>query len=187
MKKSGLYTRKGDDGTTSLVGGERVKKCDLRLESYGTIDELNSFVGLLMAEPLEEDTQKLLFKIQHKLFNIGSNLATNPQEREYYEASLIHPEDVQTLEHAIDLLDSSLPPMTAFVLPSGARSCALSHVCRTVCRRAERAIYRLREESPVDDTLVKYINRLSDYFFVLARYESFRQNGKEVTWSPSAL
>lgn len=187
MKKSGLYTRGGDDGTTSLVGGERVKKSDLRLESYGTIDELNSFVGLLMAEDLESSTQSFLFRIQHKLFNIGSNLATNPEERAYYEASLIHPEDVVLIEQEIDRLDASLPKMTAFILPSGGRSCALCHVCRTICRRAERCIYRLREEAHVDTHLVQYINRLSDYFFVLARYESLRQEGKEITWSPSAL
>ena len=167
MAKSNLYTRTGDRGTTSLVGGQRIKKSDLRLECYGTVDELNSFIGVLRAEELEAASAEQLATIQNNLFVIGSQVSE---------------EVIIALEGWIDQLDEATPPMTGFILPAGGRSAALCHVCRTVTRRVERLLYRLEEEVPVDEPLERYINRLSDYFFALARYESHRRGEPEITW-----
>ncbi|WP_297117170.1 cob(I)yrinic acid a,c-diamide adenosyltransferase [uncultured Porphyromonas sp.] len=183
MKKSPVYTRRGDDGTTGLVGGTRISKGHIRLECYGTIDELNSHIGVLLAEELTDETHDFLLRLQHILFNVAGSLATPPDQEEYLAAMQIDPTDIEKLEHKIDELDATLPRLKEFVLPSGGRSAALCHVCRTVCRRAERNIYRLREESRVDDLIVRFVNRLSDYFFVLARTEAVRTYGSEVTWN----
>ena len=169
MKKSIIYTRTGDKGTTSLVGGQRVSKAHDRIESYGTVDELNSFIGLLITALNDEKDTDFLSFIQHKLFTIGSYLATD-------QAS------IERIEREIDRLDNELPKMHAFILPGGCRSAALAHVCRTVCRRAERQIYRLAENCPVEEPVLIFMNRLSDYFFVLARKECINNNGKEIIW-----
>lgn len=182
MAKSNLYTRTGDRGTTSLVGGQRIKKSDIRLECYGTVDELNSFIGLLRAEELEPTTAEQLASIQNNLFAVGSNLATDTSNRELKAYSQIPDEVIPSLEAEIDRLDEVTPPMTGFILPAGGRAAALCHVCRTVARRVERLLYRLEEEAPVDETLERYLNRLSDYFFALARYESYRRGEPEITW-----
>lgn len=183
-KKSSLYTGTGDKGMTGLVGGKRVPKFHVRLECYGTVDELNSFIGLLMAEVESADVE-LLLRVQHKLFNIGSYLATESESSEFItEKSKIHEQDIELLEKEIDRLDAMVPKMKAFVLPSGGRSAAQAHVCRTVCRRCERLIYRLNEETPINELVLKYINRLSDYLFALARKEVFRTNGEEICWNP---
>ncbi|WP_282918528.1 cob(I)yrinic acid a,c-diamide adenosyltransferase [Porphyromonas macacae] len=182
-KKSLLYTKTGDKGMTGLVGGKRVPKHHIRLESYGTIDELNSFVGMLMAQDIEEQDYEFLLRVQHKLFNIGSYLATESDSTEFItEKSKIHEEDVQKVEREIDRLDGMVPRMKAFVLPGGGKSASVAHVCRTVCRRAERIMYRLNEEAPLNDLVLKYVNRLSDYFFALARKEVYRTNGEEICW-----
>lgn len=181
-EKYKLYTKGGDKGKTSLVGGKRVPKYDVRIESYGTIDELNSFIGVLLAHGLEEVDEKTLVWIQHKLFSVGSYLATDPTQTEIRIESRVTDEAVARLEREIDRLDELVPPIKAFILPAGGAIPAAAHVCRTVCRRAERCIYRLHSDSPIEIQVLQYINRLSDYFFALARKESYRLCGTEVTW-----
>ena len=185
MEKSKIYTGTGDRGTTSLVGGQRVSKAHQRIESYGTIDELNSFIGLLITS-LEDpaDTEFLSF-VQHKLFTIGSYLATDQSTTELRIESRVTPESIARIEGEIDRVDSTLPKMRHFVLPGGCRSASLAHVCRTVCRRAERQIYRLAETDPVEEPVLVFINRLSDYLFVLARKECLKNEGKEIIWDSS--
>ena len=187
MKKSVIYTGTGDKGTTSLVGGQRVSKASDRIESYGTIDELNSFIGLLMTAMEEGPDTEFLSFVQHKLFNIGSYLATDQETTEIQVPSRVSEESVERMEREIDRIDGELPKMKAFILPGGCRSAALAHVCRTVCRRAEREIYRLAETAPVEDLVLKFINRLSDYLFVLARKECIQHNGKEIIWDYTCI
>jgi cob(I)alamin adenosyltransferase len=182
MKKSFLYTGGGDRGMTSLVGGRRVSKTHLRLEAYGTVDELNSFLGLLIAEIKEEDTAGLLQWIQHKLFAVGASLATETEPDAPEPAARITPENIRRLEESIDRIDAKLPKMTGFILPGGCRTAALAHVCRTVCRRAERQIYHLALERPVEENLLVFMNRLSDLLFIVARNECIRENGREIIW-----
>ena len=187
MKKSVIYTGTGDKGTTSLVGGQRVSKASERIESYGTIDELNSFIGLLITAMEEGPDTEFLSFVQHKLFNIGSYLATDQETTEIQVPSRVSEESVERMEREIDRIDGELPKMKAFILPGGCRSAALAHVCRTVCRRAEREIYRLTETAPVEDLVLKFINRLSDYLFVLARKECIQHNGKEIIWDYTCI
>ncbi len=182
MKKSVVYTGTGDTGRTSLVGGERVAKTHPRIESYGTIDELNSFIGLLMIEVEDERDRSFLLFVQHKLFTIGSYLATNQKQTELKIESKVLPETITRIEHEIDRIDEGLPRMRYFVLPGGSRAAALAHVCRTICRRAERNIYRLAETAAVEEHVLIFVNRLSDYLFVLARKECLKENGKEIIW-----
>ena len=187
MKKSVIYSGTGDKGTTSLVGGQRVSKASERIESYGTIDELNSFIGLLMTAMEEGPDTEFLSFVQHKLFNIGSYLATDQETTEIQVPSRVSEESVERMEREIDRIDGELPKMKAFILPGGCRSAALAHVCRTVCRRAEREIYRLAATAPVEDLVLKFINRLSDYLFVLARKECIQHNGKEIIWDYTCI
>ena len=213
MKKSPLYTRTGDHGQTSLVGGQRVSKCCTRLESYGTIDELNSHIGLLvslirnserisympsalgvlnsiMPHKVEEEDvtanslAQALTDIQSCLFVLGSYLATDTANTELRQYSVVTPEMVSKLEHQIDLLDSLVPPFRAFILPGGTKAASQAHVCRTVCRRAERCMIALQEEigEALDSHVMCYINRLSDYLFVLARYLNIAANQEEIVW-----
>lgn len=206
-----LYTRTGDAGMTSLVGGQRVPKTHVRLEAYGTIDELNSFIGLLIAEmgapslpprggasvsaciPEDKDAPPrggwegaidLLTDIQSLLFSIGSVLATDTSERDVRPGRYIEDEDVARLEHAIDAAEEGLAGWRGFILPGGTHAASLAHVCRTVCRRAERAIYRLAAEAEVDETLLRYVNRLSDYFFALAKKINHSAGQEENIWRP---
>lgn len=185
MKKSMIYTKTGDKGTTSLVGGQRVRKTDQRLESYGTIDELNAFIGLLMIELSSDQELDFLRLVQHKLFSIGSYLATDPHTTDLRIESRITAEAILRIEKEIDSIDGELPKMTHFILPGGSRSSALAHVCRTICRRAEREIYRLNESAEVEEPLLVFVNRLSDYFFVLARKECIKKIGNEIIWDYS--
>ena len=187
MKKSIIYTGTGDKGTTSLVGGERVSKAHQRIESYGTVDELNSFIGLLITSLEEKADQDFLQFIQHKLFTIGSYLATDQENTELKVESKVMPETITRIEREIDRLDNELPKMRNFILPGGSRPASLAHVCRTVCRRAERQIYRLAETIPVEEPVLVFINRLSDYLFVLARKECIRNNGKEIIWDYTCI
>lgn len=182
MKKSAVYTKTGDKGTTSLVGGQRVSKSHIRLEAYGTIDELNSFIGLLMCSIHDQSDRKVLSFIQNKLFNIGSYLATDASTTDVKNASLIADKDINLLEFQIDEIDSQLPPLSQFVLPGGCESAARAHICRTVCRRAERLIFKITNEYAVDEDITIFVNRLSDYFFLLARKEC-NKNGKEIYWN----
>ncbi len=181
-KKSNVYTKTGDKGYTSLVGGQRILKSEIRLDSYGSIDELNSFIGLLMCD-LEDVSEISLFtEIQKRLFTIGSILATENKELALKYGCEITTDDISTLENAIDEIDSGLPKMRYFVLPGGTKTGALAHVCRTVCRRAERYIIALSSEAEVDENLLIYVNRLSDLLFVLARKLSIKENGGEIFW-----
>ena len=182
MKHSVIDTGTGDKGSTSLVGGQRVSKASERIESYGTIDELNSFIGLLITAMEEGPDADFLSFVQHKLFNNGSYLATDQETTEIQVPSRLTEESGARIERAIDRMDAELRTLRAFILPGGCRSAALAHVCRTVCRRAEREIYRLAETAPVEDLVLKFINRLSDYLFVLARKECIHHNGKEIIW-----
>lgn len=182
MKKSIVYTRTGDKGTTALVGGKRVSKTDPRIESYGTIDELNSFIGLLATEVTDEKDLEFLKVVQHKLFNIGSYLATDQENTELNIESQVTDESIHRIEKEIDRIDADLPRMTNFVLPGGSRSAALAHVCRTVCRRGERCIYVLDTAIEIDKNVLIFINRLSDYLFVLARKLCITTNGSEIIW-----
>lgn len=163
-----IYTKTGDEGMTSLVGGKRVKKCCARLDSYGSVDELNSFIGLLVTYITDEADIAFLQKIQGELFIVGGSLATDLSVSEARcEVTLAMISDI---ESEIDRLSVLLPPLRSFVVPGGSRAAALAHVCRTVCRRAERCVFALIEEGgAVEENVAVYLNRLSDYFFVLAR------------------
>lgn len=164
---SKIYTRTGDSGQTSLVGGQRVSKCSERIESYGTIDELNSHIGLLITFCDDHEDVQFLTATQSVLFVVGSYLATDCDAEQPQEVT---PQMVATVEHEIDRFNTLLPPLHSFILPGGTRGAAYAHVCRTICRRAERCIIRLAQSgSPISTHLQSYINRLSDYFFLLAR------------------
>ena len=185
MKKSLIYTKTGDRGTTSLVGGTRVPKTHDRLEAYGTVDELNSFLGLLVTYLTDEHDRAFVQQVQDMLFVIGSHLATDQSKMQLRQASVVTPERVETVEREIDRLDSRLPQLTAFVLPGGSRGAAVCHVCRTVCRRAERRILALAEQVEIAPELLAYVNRLSDYLFVLSRKINGDAKKEEIFWNNS--
>lgn len=186
MKKSVIYTRTGDKGMTSLVGGTRVPKTHIRLEAYGTIDELDTHLGLLStfldACP---DEKAMLLWIQHKLFSVGAYLATDQENTTLRMESQIYEEDIRRLEDAIDLYDSVLPPLRNFVIPGGSRESAVCQVCRTVCRRAERRILAMAEECEVSENVIAFMNRLSDFLFVLARKLNLLMQTDEIYWDKS--
>ena len=174
-----VYTKTGDKGQTSLIGGTRVNKNDVRLDAYGTIDELNSFVGLLISFISGDDNKTFLLSIQNVLFDLGSNLAldTTKSDVEKYNISF-EGENIQILEAEIDRVSETLPPLKSFVIPGGSQIAALCHVCRTIARRAERNIYTMSEHFFVQKELLVYVNRLSDYFFVLARFFNQKESGE---------
>ena len=178
---SKVYTKTGDAGTTSLVGGKRVDKSCARLESYGTIDELNAQVGLLLTYVDEPIIRDCLVCVQNNLFVIGAQLATEP-ESPHQPSCVITLDDVTSLEQSIDRASENLPKWRGFTLPGGCRAAALAHVCRTVCRRAERRILTLNATEPVSPQLLAYVNRLSDYFYVLALRLNFLQGTEEILW-----
>lgn len=167
---------------TSLVGGKRVPKNSVRLESYGTVDELNSYLGLLRSFPVDEVIVAELTEIQSRLFDVGGNLATDPEERTVKLG--VKERDVEMLEKAIDRMEAEVPPMRYFILPGGNEAVAFCHIARTVCRRAERRILDLAAEAPVDEVLIRYINRLSDYLFVLSRKFAKDMGFEEMKWVP---
>lgn len=181
MAKSKIYTRTGDEGYTSLAGGKRVPKNNPRIEAYGTVDELNSFIALLREESGSEEDREFLRHIQSNLFAVGGDLASEKESAK----CIISEGEIRRIEEEIDLIDSSLPPLKYFILPGGCRANALAHICRTVCRRAERCAYELRETEEVNSNTLKYLNRLSDYFFLLARKENFIHNIDENSWENS--
>lgn len=183
MKKSNIYTCTGDNGATSLVGGKRVKKTDIRIEAYGSVDELNANIGVLAtSSKLAPEMSQLLYFIQNKLFNIGAYLATDNPNGEMTECKGLTYADVERLENVIDTLDAELPPIDNFILPGGIRTAAIGHVCRTMCRRCERRIVFLAENNYVDPIVLKFINRLSDFFFVFSRYSNLVNNVEELFW-----
>lgn len=189
-----IYTRTGDKGTTSLIGGTKVPKSHLRIESYGTIDELNSFIGLLRdqlallapsGEPASAPIRDYLPEIQDRLFTIGSSLACDPEKEPKLKIPDLKEEDITNLEKSIDQMDNVLPPMKSFVLPGGHVAVSTSHIVRCVCRRAERCCVRMQEEGLfVDPKIIRYLNRLSDYFFELARYTAHLLQVEELPWKP---
>lgn len=176
-----VYTRKGDKGETSLIGGTRVVKYSLRIEAYGTIDELNSYVGVIRDQDIPQEQIDTLLEIQDRLFTIGSNLAADPVSSKMKLPELKE-EDITYLEQQIDLMDETLPPMKSFVLPGGHQTVSFCHVARCICRRAERRIIELATHEPVDPIIIAYVNRLSDYFFVLSRKLVQVLNASEVPW-----
>jgi cob(I)alamin adenosyltransferase len=185
-----IYTKTGDQGTTALFGGTRVPKHHIRIESYGTVDELNSHIGLLRDQEINQLHKEFLMQIQDKLFTVGAILATDPDKailksgQERLNIPKISKEDVEQLEKAIDTIDEALPPMTHFVLPGGHPTVSICHICRCVCRRAERLATALYEISPFHETTLVYLNRLSDYLFVLARKLSYELQAEEIKWIP---
>ncbi len=177
-----IYTRTGDDGTTGLVGGSRVKKSELRLEAYGTVDELNCWIGLIGASLVDAGIKKLLGEVQHTLFVIGSKLASDARGESITGNLLCTAEDIQRLEKAIDEYEKQLSPLKYFILPGGSVPVSNCHIARTICRRAERRIVQLSETAAIDHKIVQYINRLSDYLFVLARKVAHDSGTAEVPW-----
>lgn len=178
-----IYTRTGDQGQTSLVGGQRVSKTCTRLEAYGTVDELNAHIGLLAALCANEADRQFLTTVQGTLFVVGGYLATDPTQRDIRPHNIVTPQMVTDVEREIDRLQATLTPFRHFILPGGTQAAAQAHVCRTVCRRTERRILALTTEgTDVDTNTLAYVNRLSDYLFVLARKLNLDKNHPEIIW-----
>ncbi|PHR28424.1 MAG: ATP:cob(I)alamin adenosyltransferase [Fluviicola sp.] len=176
-----VYTKKGDSGTTQLIGGTRVLKSSLRIEAYGTVDELNSYIGLIRDQEVSKEIAAQLLEIQDRLFTMGSKLAADP-EASKMKLPELHDEDVENLENWIDKMDESLEPMRSFVLPGGHTTVSFCHLARCVCRRAERISVDLNAHQTIDSILLTYLNRLSDYLFVLSRKLSKDLNATEHPW-----
>jgi cob(I)alamin adenosyltransferase len=180
-----IYTKTGDKGTTSLIGGTKVSKSHIRIESYGTVDELNSWVGVVSDHLNDEQTRLTLKEIQDRLFTVGSSLACDPDKEPKLKIPDLHESDVEFLEKEIDRMNEILEPMKSFILPGGAPAVSFAHVARCVCRRAERLCVAMQqEELEIESLVLKYLNRLSDYLFVVARYASHLQGTEEIKWQP---
>jgi len=185
-----VYTKTGDKGTTALFGGTRVPKDHIRIESYGTVDELNSYIGLIRDQEMNTHYKDILIEIQDRLFTVGAILATPPEKEVMKNGELrlqklgIIESDIELLENEIDAMEDSLPQMTHFVLPGGHTTVSYCHIARCVCRRAERLSVHLSHNEPVAPIAIKYLNRLSDYLFVLARKLTFDLKAEEVQWIP---
>lgn len=188
-----VYTKTGDKGTTALFGGTRVPKHHIRIESYGTVDELNSHIGLIRDQDINPNYKKILERVQDRLFTLGAILATDPEKavlkngKDRLNIPKIAEADIELLENEIDAMETELPPMTHFVLPGGHTTVSYCHIARCVCRRAERLSVHLNEIEPTDVMVLTYLNRLSDYLFVLARKLSHDLNADEVKWIPEKL
>lgn len=194
-----IYTKKGDLGQTSLIGGTRVSKSHQRIEAYGTVDELNSYIGLLRDQPVNENRKSILTNIQDRLFTIGSSLASDP-EKSKMKLPDLKDQDVEILEKEIDKMNEKLPELKSFILPGGDQQTSFCHIARCVCRRAERLAIALNDNAKktipvkgeggrgevVEGLVIKYLNRLSDYLFVLARMMSQELNAEEIYWKPRA-
>ena len=179
-----IYTKTGDTGETSLIGGTRVPKYHERIEAYGTLDELNSFIGYLRDQLNDEHQREIMLHIQENLFTAESILATDPGKDINRMLPHLTEKDVLKLEDEIDAMNLYLPEISSFILPGGHPMVSLCHICRTVCRRGERIIIKLASYQPVDEILIKYINRLSDYLFVLARALAFVNDITDLPWKP---
>ncbi|MFT5628800.1 MAG: cob(I)alamin adenosyltransferase [Dokdonia sp.] len=185
-----IYTKTGDKGTTALFGGTRVPKHHIRIDSYGTVDELNSHLGLIRDQEINNHYKAVLIDIQDRLFTVGAILATDPEKatlkngKDRLNIPKISEEDIEKLEHEMDSMNASLPEMTHFVLPGGHQTVSFCHIARCVCRRAERLASALNELEPFQPESLKYLNRLSDYLFVLARKLSYDLQADEVKWIP---
>jgi len=184
MTKFKVYTKTGDAGTTGLIGGTRVPKHHLRLEAYGTVDELNSYLGLIRSHEVEAKSKEILLIVQNKLFLIGSRLATDEEKSDLKQKLPIEESDILLLEKEMDRLDEELPELNNFVLPGGSVANGFCHVARTVCRRAERRANQLAGEIDINPLLLRYLNRLSDYLFVLSRKVLLDVEADEIKWKP---
>ncbi len=188
-----IYTKTGDKGTTALFGGTRVPKHHIRIDSYGTVDELNSYIGLIRDQKIDPRSTEILIHIQDRLFTVGAILATDPEKavlksgKNRLNIPLIEEEDIQLLETEMDKMNDDLPPMTHFVLPGGHQTVSFCHIARCVCRRAERLATELYENEPFDKKTLQYLNRLSDYLFVLARKLSHDLQAQEIKWIPKKI
>jgi cob(I)alamin adenosyltransferase len=180
-----IYTKTGDRGTTSLIGGTKVLKSHIRIESYGTVDELNSWIGVILDHVSDEKSDKTLRQIQDRLFTIGSSLACDPEKEPKLRIPDLHDEDVRLLEQEIDRMNESLPEMKSFILPGGHPAVSFAHVARCVCRRAERICVGMQAEGmEVEALVLQYLNRLSDYLFIIARYITHLTGSEEIKWTP---
>jgi len=180
-----IYTKTGDGGNTSLIGGTKVPKNDLRIETYGTVDELNSWVGMVRDQLPDAAVKDFLKEIQDRLFTIGSSLATDAEREPKMKLPDLHAADISALEKQIDVMTEQLPPMKSFILPGGHVAVSSIHIARCVCRRAERLAVGLREHDLfVEEQVIQYLNRLSDYLFMLARYVAQNLGAEEVVWKP---
>jgi cob(I)alamin adenosyltransferase len=180
-----IYTKTGDKGKTSLLGGTKIPKSDLRIECYGTVDELNSYIGLVSDLINDEHSKTVLKEIQDRLFTIGSSLACDPVKEPLMKIPDLQEPDVELLEKEIDDMTEKLPPMKSFILPGGHVAVSTTHVARCVCRRAERLCVNMQEhEMSVEPLILIYLNRLSDYLFILARYVARLMNVEEIPWKP---
>jgi cob(I)alamin adenosyltransferase len=179
-----IYTKKGDSGTTALLGGTRVAKHHLRIEAYGTVDELNSYIGLVRDTVADENHASILLEIQDRLFTLGSHLALDPEHVGKMRLPEVTDDDVVFLEQEMDRMDALLPEMRNFVLPGGHVAVSHSHVARCVCRRAERCVTALHEHEPQPEIALRYLNRLSDYLFVLSRMVAQEKGAEEKPWKP---
>ena len=180
-----IYTKTGDKGATSLIGGTKVPKNVIRIETYGTVDELNSWIGLVNDQLQDDELKHDLKEIQDRLFTIGSSLATDAEKEPKMKLPDLHLDDIELLEKRIDEMTSALPPMKSFILPGGHVAVSSLHVTRCVCRRAERlAVNMQQNELFVDDKIIQYLNRLSDYLFTLARYVAQKLGAEEIPWKP---
>lgn len=183
--QSKIYTKTGDKGTTSLIGGTKVPKSHLRIEAYGTVDELNSYIGLCKDLITDTHTCNILQEVQDRLFTIGSSLACDPIKEPRMRLPDLKESDVHLLEKEMDAMSEKIPPMKSFVLPGGHTTVSQLHIARCVCRRAERCCVRLELESlEVSALLIKYMNRLSDYLFILSRFMTYQLNVEEIPWKP---
>ena len=176
-----IYTKTGDSGTTGLIGGTRLSKAHIRIDAYGTVDELNAYIGLLRDQSVNIERRDLLKEIQDRLFTVGSHLASEPDQTRKKLPDL-HAADLTRLEKEMDAMDAKLPTLRAFVLPGGHESVSFGHVARTVCRRAERAVVLLNEHEVVEEIVIRYLNRLSDYLFMLCRMMTQQLGVEEVAW-----
>lgn len=179
-----VYTKTGDQGMTSLIGGTRVPKNSVRLEAYGNVDELNSYIGLIRSLVADKSVAEELASIQMRLFDVGGNLATDPNGKTQKTPVGVEDTDIEELEKAIDRIEAEVPPLRFFVLPGGNEMVAFCHIARTVCRRAERRILDLNQETAVEEQVIKYINRLSDYLFMLSRKLAHDTGVEELKWVP---
>ena len=180
-----IYTKTGDTGTTSLIGGTKVPKSHLRIESYGICDELNSYIGLANDLIEHEVTNKMLKEIQDRLFTIGSSLACDPEKEPMMKIPDLKESDVELLEREMDRMNEELPPMKSFILPGGHQAVSTLHICRCVCRRNERICVQMQQEGLyIEPLVIKYLNRLSDYLFMLSRYVGQLLQVKEIPWKP---
>lgn len=177
-----IYTKTGDKGNTSLIGGTKVSKSHLRIESYGTVDEVNSYIGLCRDLIVDETNKNVLQEVQDRLFTMGSTLACDPEKGTHMKLPDLVPGDITLLEKEIDRMTDTLPEMKNFILAGGHPTISQLHIARCVCRRAERCCVRLSEASPVDPIIIQYLNRLSDYLFVLARYTGMQLGAPEIPW-----